>query len=474
MALNKYIAATPELLIANMQSRSRRCGVAALMTGAMFLGVAHDTDYAVASPLHAPVAADQHQKPHTRKAQCRPDRQISFKLYDQHAKSADGAEKYTFVAKACRRTIPEHLTHVTVKEIAPDGQIETWRKKHFKAGHAMTRRFNLSAAEASDSNTSYTPVQNKTLVFKALSKHKKIGYQKFTMRWDAATKSYGLAPQTTANTPYNPVPNPIIGLEDEPLFMNHEYDSAITPAQAYNLAPNLGATAMRIIVTYGEFKANPQKFLDTMQAANDHNLKVVADLVGTPRYAPGQDQTVSYLNHKDQDVKDFGKEAAEKFKGLVWMYGMWNEPNLGGWLEPSRLDTYLDVFKHLREGVLDGDPAAQTMIGDLAPSSRLDEWVPTLSRQPANMLAIHAYGITDRAAEIMNMVGGRKPVIATEFGVPASDPNQKLKLSAGIHELLDAGLEGVSYYQVIENPNKPWNTGFIAPSEVAQWSDPLR
>jgi hypothetical protein len=469
MALNKHAAATPELSIANIQSRPRRYGVAALMTGAIFLGMAHDTDHAVASPLHAPVAADHQKTP-----RCRPDNQISFKLYDQHQKSADGAEKYTFVAKACRRTMPKNLTRVTVKEIAPDGHIETWHKKSFKAGHAMTRRFNLPAAEVSDSDTSYTPVQSKTLVFKALSKQKKrIGYQKFTMRWDAATKSYDLAPQTPANTPYNPVPNPIIGLEDEPLFMNHEYDSAITPAEAYSLAPNLGATAMRIIVSYGEFKANPQKFLDTMRAANEHNLKVIADLVGTPRYAPGQDQTVSYLNHNGQDVKDFGTDAAETFKGLVWMYGMWNEPNLGGWLEPSNLDTYLDVSKNLRDGVLAGDPAAQTMIGDLAPSSRLDEWVPTLSRQPANMLAIHAYGITDKATEIMNMVGGRMPVIATEFGVPANDPDQKPKLSAGIHALRGAGLAGYSYYQVIENPNKLWNTGFIAPSEVAQWSGPL-
>jgi hypothetical protein len=469
MALNKQTAATPELLIANMQSRSRQFGVAALMTGAVFLGMAHDTDDALASPLHAPATVDHYEKPHTRKALCLPGSQISFKLYDQHEKSVGGAEKYKFVAKACHRTFPKKLTHVTVKEIAPDGRIETWRKKTFKAGREMTRRFNLPAAEAGDGDTSYTPVQSKTLVFKALSKQKKrIGYQKFTMRWDAASKSYGLAPQTPANEPDNSVPNPIIGLEDEPLFMNHEYDSAITPAQAYNLAPNLGATAMRIIVTYGEFKANPQKFLDTMRAANEHNLKVIADLVGTPRYAPGLDQTVSYLNHNDQDVKDFGKDAAETFKGLVWMYGMWNEPNLGGWLEPSSLGTYLDVFKNLRDGVLAGDPAAQTMVGDLAPSSQLDAWVPTLSREPANAFAIHAYGITDKATEIMNMVGGRMPLFATEFGVPASDPNQKSKLNAGIHELLSAGLEGVSYYQIIANATKPWNTGFTAPSEAAK------
>jgi hypothetical protein len=118
-----------------------------------------------------------------------------------------------------------------------------------------------------------------------------------------------------------------------------------------------------------------------VDSAESYGLDILLRLDSEPLWAVRSDSvgTANGPPENPQDFGDFCRAMAERYRGRVRAYQVWNEPNLsrewGGW-EPSPSE-YVELLRACYIGIKNGDPDAWVISAGLAPTgTTLPEAIP--------------------------------------------------------------------------------------------------
>ena len=111
-----------------------------------------------------------------------------------------------------------------------------------------------------------------------------------------------------------------------------------------------------------------------MNQIDAHGLKVIARLGVQPEWAGGSYPEVGPPNNL-QDFADFAAAVAERYKGRVDAYQIWNEPNLAReWgNRPPNAAEYTEMLKLAYQAIKAVDPYPIIISAGLAPTTRNDD-----------------------------------------------------------------------------------------------------
>lgn len=128
-----------------------------------------------------------------------------------------------------------------------------------------------------------------------------------------------------------------------------------------------------------------------VDAANERGLKVLATLWRTPDWANGGAGV--YAPPTDPaDYGDVAYWAAERFRGRVSAWEVWNEPNLTSFYTGT-VRQYVDMLRAAYPRFKEGDPDAQVLLG--GPAYNDTEWLERVYEAGAqgffDVMATHPY-----------------------------------------------------------------------------------
>ena len=185
-----------------------------------------------------------------------------------------------------------------------------------------------------------------------------------------------------------------IGIQDDPLFVRQpaQYGGRgvgglISRERAYTAARRIEARSVRINVLWKWVaKTRAQDGWDwsyydsAVDAALAHGLEPQLTLTGpAPAWATA-DGRPGARRPDPAMFGEFAAAAAERYRGRVPRYSIWNEPNWPSWLSPQRAAAgiyrrlYLAAYAAIRQA----DPAARILIGELAPMGPPEAATPPL------------------------------------------------------------------------------------------------
>jgi hypothetical protein len=169
-----------------------------------------------------------------------------------------------------------------------------------------------------------------------------------------------------------------IAVQDDNIFLFpyglYNVDRAYAQARAF------GAGSVRFNVLWGEYdrfcrryKGNCFKLYDDAVAAALRNgFKVQMTIAGTPQYEPSYSQYISYRRPNSARFRVFAARVAKRYKGKVFRYSIWNEPNLARWITPSAKapQYYARLVKAAYPAIKRVDRRNQVLIGELTSANR--------------------------------------------------------------------------------------------------------
>ncbi len=197
-----------------------------------------------------------------------------------------------------------------------------------------------------------------------------------------------------------------------------------------------------------------------VRAAEYYHLRVVARLDKAPRWATGVNEALDAPPEHPDDYGNFVAQVAQRYRGRVAAYIIWNEPNLAReWgNRPPDPAAYGALLKTTAARLRAADPAAQILSAGLAPTNEnsatamddrafLRALYAAGARGAFDILAAHPYGFVNppddpRGAhdglnfrriqdlrDIMIANGdAAKPVWVTEFGYTTNTPPDSANL----------------------------------------------
>jgi Tol biopolymer transport system component len=107
---------------------------------------------------------------------------------------------------------------------------------------------------------------------------------------------------------------------------------------------------------------------NVVKAFDDQQLSILMRIHGTPAWARPSESPLSYPPPNLEEFEVFVTELANRYKGKVAAYEIWNEPNLNyewGNLEPNPV-TYTEMLKTAYKAIKKVDPNALIVTGGLA------------------------------------------------------------------------------------------------------------
>lgn len=120
---------------------------------------------------------------------------------------------------------------------------------------------------------------------------------------------------------------------------------------------------------------------ELVAAAPQYGIRVMVTIVGTPRWANGN-QTPNHMPKHLSDLTTFARMLANRYDGTsghgtVSLWSVWNEPNLSLFLTPQfsgkkivSPKLYASLYKAAYAGIKSGNPGAQVAIGETSPQGR--------------------------------------------------------------------------------------------------------
>jgi hypothetical protein len=217
-------------------------------------------------------------------------------------------------------------------------------------------------------------------------------------------------------------------------------------------AKNLGAQYIiqvfawnEIEPTRGEYHWEYTDWL--VRAAEYYDLKIIARLDRTPRWATAFVSEYSAPPDRLTDFGDFVTRVATRYRGRIAGYIIWNEPNLArewGYLPPDPV-AYTRLLEHAAARLRAADPNARIVCAGLAPTNEhsaramddrdfLRAMYAAGARDLCDVLAAHPYPFGHPADDARGAHGGlnfrrlhdlreimlthndTKPIWITEFG----------------------------------------------------------
>ena len=125
-----------------------------------------------------------------------------------------------------------------------------------------------------------------------------------------------------------------LGVQDDAVFVQARYGDRDL---AFQRASALGIRWLRMNVVWSDFvRGGFARYDDAVSQALARGLRVQMTIVGTPAYDPHGDRRLSWYKPSPSRYAAFARTVARHFRGRVFRYSIWNEPNLGRWIAPSK------------------------------------------------------------------------------------------------------------------------------------------
>jgi hypothetical protein len=256
----------------------------------------------------------------------------------------------------------------------------------------------------------------------------------------------------------HPAPSFHVGIQDDNVFL---YNRGMTREEGFATAKRiLGADLLRMNIIYGAWVAyGPGAYLEAARAATAQGFIVQANLVGTPSYWPQLSQGISYQHMDPATMKAWSQEVVSTMGSLVGRYAVWNEPNWSDFGENVTPASYGSLFMGAYEGIKAANPGAVVIADELAPWNE-NEWLEAAKSLPATADSIHPYDQTNLTEHFLSVAG--RELDETEYGNPASDPNQEAKDAQGLEDAKCGGASMLIFYQLKRDPTPGvWDTGIV-------------
>jgi hypothetical protein len=134
-----------------------------------------------------------------------------------------------------------------------------------------------------------------------------------------------------------------IAIQDDSVFLNGGFPT-YGPTQGYTQAKALGVTWVRFNILWGDYKAACrfygssrcfQPWDNAVNTALRNGVRPQITIAGTPQYEPREDKWLSWNRPKASRYRVFATLVAKHFKGRVFRYSLWDEPNLPRWISPA-------------------------------------------------------------------------------------------------------------------------------------------
>jgi hypothetical protein len=113
------------------------------------------------------------------------------------------------------------------------------------------------------------------------------------------------------------------------------------------------------------------KYDNIVDLAEQHQLKIIARLGSVPTWAQPAGALASFAPPADpQDFANFAATLADRYKGRITYYQIWNEPNIyPEWGDqPVNPEAYTDLLCRSYRAIKAADPSAVVLSGALAPT----------------------------------------------------------------------------------------------------------
>jgi hypothetical protein len=143
------------------------------------------------------------------------------------------------------------------------------------------------------------------------------------------------------------------------LRVNVIWSRAVAPAQA-----GLARKPAQVLYDWARYDS-------IVDLARGHGMAVQMTITGpAPAWAtPTGDLEKGYVRPNARRFGEFARAVAERYRGRVSRYSIWNEPNWATWLGPlsegPRL--YRELYRRSYAAIKRADPNADVLIGELAP-----------------------------------------------------------------------------------------------------------
>jgi hypothetical protein len=330
----------------------------------------------------------------------------------------------------------------------------------------------------------------------------------------AALAGAGIAAQ-----PASAAPRMEVAIQDDAVFLHPQFPYSIT--KGYQQAKALGTKWVRFNILWADYKASCKKngnsrcfqpWDDAVDTARRNGVSVQMTIAGTPQYEPDGDKWLSYNRPKAARYKIFVTLVAKHFKGRVFRYSLWDEPNLPRWITPRS-----QAPKIYRALVLAGysaikrvDRRAAVLIGEFTSANDPLAFMEQMGRGiKADGLAYHPFeffvepgkriirtrprrvsgfiGINStpwiqstlrtlaRQKRISTPRGGALPLHYTEFGYQTegryriSQAKRKVWALKAMRLVARFKVKQMLWYQLVHNPNSfgdVWDSGLVSMAGV--------
>jgi hypothetical protein len=225
-------------------------------------------------------------------------------------------------------------------------------------------------------------------------------------------------------------------------------------------------------------------------------IRIFATVAGTPAWATSGAE-FSGPPDDPADWRDLCARAADRYRGRVAAWGMWNEPNLARFWTGSR-DLYIDgILRPGAEAIRAADPGALVVGPDLAhlSSGDWDDWLRDVTIRGRDVLDVvvhHVYPSNDLASDVTDkLVSGDsfpfdrpsvrevllrsgwwgRPFWLGETGVTSNPPNSENLQDRFYSDLLQAWfapggrdwVDRVFFYELADDPAIENAWGILGP-----------
>ncbi|MDQ6750966.1 MAG: cellulase family glycosylhydrolase [Actinomycetota bacterium] len=291
-----------------------------------------------------------------------------------------------------------------------------------------------------------------------------------------------------------------LAVQDDSVFVQGRYGNR---ELAFTQSRALGMRWLRINVVWSDYVRDGfRKYDDAVNAAQAHGFSVQMTIVGTPAYDRG-DRRLSWYKPNPARFASFATTVATHFRGRVMRYSLWNEPNLGRWLAPSRQAplTYRRLVLAAYPALKRVDGRNQVLIGELTSShDPLGFLRKTASGLKADGLAYHPFefyrrpgsgrstkgfiGINStptikaalrdlaRRGKLTTLKRGSLPLYFTEFAYltdgccKTSEARRADWAPRAYKYARKQGVKQMLYYQLWQSPERdlggePWDSGIV-------------
>lgn len=205
--------------------------------------------------------------------------------------------------------------------------------------------------------------------------------------------------------------------------------------------------------------------------AQKHNIKVLGLIIGIPKWASVNNDTISPLGNIG-DWKMFVRMLVTCYKGKVTHWEIWNEPDIEKFRKTTP-EEYVEVLKTTYKAIKDMDPSMKVLsAGLIGKPVYFDKLLSLGMAEYCDIIAFHPYAKTPEKSlkrvkaflEIMKKHGVDKPLWLTEIGWHAGglpgrhsivkDEETKASYLKEAFHLLKPYAEVIFWHKAVANPKR--------------------